>query len=104
MQIEVVYLQQMPVELGASAGADVFELDANAGIVDLMSAIMVKYAPKSHDILPRLDGSAENCSGVAIALQREGVVGSRRIKHTVAAEVKLADGDKIFLFHPMAGG
>lgn len=104
MQIKVTYLQQMPEELGASVAAEVFELDANTGIVDLMSMITIKYAPKSRDIMPRLDGSAENCSGVAIALQREGVMGSRRIQHTNAAKVKLADGDKIFLYHPMAGG
>jgi molybdopterin converting factor small subunit len=104
MRIEVVYLQQMPKELGAKAESEVFELEENAGVLELMSAIRAKYAPRSHGVLPRLDGGVENCSGVAISLQRSGVPGSRRIQHTVAAEVKLTDGDRILLYHPMAGG
>ena len=104
IKVKVIYLQQLPAELGANSGEDVFALDAVASVVDLMNAIIAKYAPRSRDVLPRLDGSAENCSGIAIALQREGVPGSRRIKHTVAADVKLTDSDTILLYHPMAGG
>ncbi len=96
MLVNVRYLQPISLELGVSE--EIVTLRPTASVAELMAAIASRHGKRPPGSLAMSKNGSFKNSAIVLALQREGLTGSKRIDYTKAEGVQLQDNDVALLY------
>ena len=100
MNVNVKYL--FPIRKIVGRDCETFEVNPNINVANLVEEMALKYGEGFKEFMVSSESGKFTTGRVSIGIQREGVIGTKRIEFLNGFDTLLMNQDVVLLYNPHA--